>query len=161
MRYKTKKKRKLFKLVDFQYDLASDSYICPGGERLTIRARHAKIGLKNYRRYGAPDGVCEKCKYKKRCMTSPTAKRKYLAIDLGYPPEDLIGQMIKKIDSEKGRERYERRLAIVEPVFANIRTQKRLDRFIVRGKRKVNVQWLLFCMIHNIEKIVNYGSVFA
>ena len=160
-RYKPKKKRKLFKLVDFQYDEASDSYICPGGERLTIRARHAKIGLKNYRRYGAPDGVCEKCKYKKRCMTSPTAKRKYLAIDLGYPPEDLIGQMIKKIDSEKGRERYERRLAIVEPVFANIRTQKRLDRFIVRGKRKVNVQWLLFCMIHNIEKIVNYGSVFA
>ena len=160
-RYKPKKKRKLFKLEDFKYEEKRDSYICPGGQRLTIRARHAKIGLKNYKRYGAPEGVCEKCRLRRRCMSAPTAKRKYLAIDLGYPPEDLIGQMIKKIDSEKGRERYERRLAIVEPVFANIRTQKRLDRFTLRGQTKVNIQWLLFCMIHNIEKLVNYGTGFA
>ena len=160
-RYKPKKKRKLFKLEDFNYEETSDSYICPGGERLTIRARHAKIGLKNYKRYGAPEGVCEKCKVKRRCMPNPTAKRKYLSIDLGYPPENLIGQMIEKIDSEKGRERYERRLAIVEPVFANIRTQKRLDRFTLRGQTRVNVQWLIFCMIHNIEKIVNFGAGFA
>jgi transposase len=160
-RYKSKKKRKLFKLEDFQYEKESDRYICPGGESLTIRAHHAKIGLKNYKRYGAPEGVCERCKFKKRCMPCPTAKRKYLAVDLGYSPENLIGQMIKKIDSEKGRKRYERRLAIVEPVFANIRTQKKLDRFTLRGQSKVNVQWLLFCMIHNIEKIVNYGTGFA
>jgi hypothetical protein len=46
---------------------------------------------------------------------------------------------------------------VAEPVFANIRTQKRLDRFTLRGKVKVNIQWLLYCMIHNIEKIKNYG----
>ncbi len=160
-RYKPKKKRKLFKLEDFKYEEKSDSYICLGGERLTIRARHAKIGLKNYKRYGAPEGVCEKCKLRKRCMSCPTAKRKYLAIDLGYSPENLISQMIEKIDSAKGKERYERRLAIVEPVFANIRTQKRLDRFTLRGQSRVNVQWLIFCMIHNIEKIVNFGTGFA
>lgn len=160
-RYKPKKKRKLFKLKDFKYEESTDSYLCPGGERLTIRARHAKIGLKNYKRYGAPEGVCEKCKFKKRCMSAPTAKRKYLAIDLGHSPDDLIGQMIEKIDSLKGKERYERRLAIVEPVFANIRIQKQLDRFTLRGQYKVNVQWLLFCMIHNIEKIVNFGAGFA
>ena len=160
-RYKPKKKRKLFKLEDFKYDETSDSYICPGGERMTIRARHAKMRFKVYRRYGAPEGVCLKCKLKKRCMTSPTAKRKYLAIDLGHSPEDLIGQMVSKIDTEKGKERYGRRLAIVEPVFANIRTQKRLDRFTLRGQTKVNVQWLIFCMIHNIEKIVNFGTGFV
>lgn len=160
-RYKPKKKRKLFKLEDFKYEESSDSYICPGGERLTLRGRHSKIGLKNYKRYGTPEGVCEKCKLRRRCMPAPTAKRKFLAIDLGHPPDDLIGQMIKKIDSEKGKERYERRLAIVEPVFANIRTHKRLDRFTLRGQSKVNVQWLIFCMIHNIEKIMNFGTGFA
>jgi hypothetical protein len=80
-----------------------------------------------------------------------------LEIDLGRPPEDLIEQMMAKIDTEKGREKYDRRLGIVEPVFANIRTQKRLDRFTLRGKLKVNIQWRLYCIIHNIEKIVNYG----
>ena len=94
-------------------------------------------------------------------MPSPTAKRKFLAIDLGHPPDDLIGQMIKKIDSKKGKARYERRLAIVEPVFANIREQKGFKRFTLRGKSKVDVQWILMCMIHNLEKIVNFGTGFA
>ena len=65
--------------------------------------------------------------------------------------------MIEKIDSEKGREIYSQRIAIVEPVFANVRTQKRMDRFTLRGKIKVTIQWLLYCMIHNMEKIVHYG----
>lgn len=160
-RYKPKKKRKLFKLEDFKYEETSDSYICPAGERLTLRGRHSKIKFKVYRRYGAPKGVCLKCKLRRCCMPSPTAKRKFLAIDLGHPPDDLIGQMIKKIDTEKGKERYGRRLAIVEPVFANIREQKGFKRFTLRGKSKVDVQWILMCMIHNIEKIVNFGTGFA
>jgi IS5 family transposase len=70
-------------------------------------------------------------------------------------------EMAAKIDIERARKIYPRRVAIVEPVFANIRTQKRLDRFTLRGKIKVNIQWLLYCMVHNIEKIANFGPEFA
>lgn len=66
-------------------------------------------------------------------------------------------EMAAKIDTDRGREIYPHRMKIVEPVFVNIRTQKRLDRFTLRGKIKVNIQWLLYCMVHNIEKIVNFG----
>jgi hypothetical protein len=45
----------------------------------------------------------------------------------------------------------------VEPVFANIRTAKGMNRFTFRGKDKVNIQWLLYCLVHNLEKIANYG----
>ena len=65
--------------------------------------------------------------------------------------------MKAKIDSDKGRKIYPQRLAIVEPVFANIRVQKRLDHFTLRGKIKVNIQWLLYCMVHNMEKIAKYA----
>lgn len=161
-RYKPmKKKRKHFKLEDFTYDQERDSYTCPNGEKLTLRARHAKIKTKVYRRYGVAEGACDACRYRKCCLKTPTARRKYLEIDFGRPPDDLLGKMITKIDTEKGKQRYERRLAIIEPVFANIKTQKRLDHFTLRGKLKVNVQWQLFCIIHNIEKIVNYGVGFA
>jgi transposase len=156
-----KKKRNHFKLEDFIYDEETDSYTCPAGQILTIRARHAKIKTKVYRRYGAAKGICDNCRFKKRCLKTPTARTKYLEIDLGRPAGSLIGKMIEKVDSEHGKARYERRLVIVEPVFANIRTQKGLDRFTVRGKPKVNVQWNLFCIVHNIEKIVNYGVRFA
>jgi hypothetical protein len=39
--------------------------------------------------------------------------------------------------------------------------EKRLDRFTLRGKIKVNIQWLMFCLVHNIEKILNYGMAYA
>ena len=77
------------------------------------------------------------------------------------PPVASRQQLVEKIETEQGRRIYPQRLAIAEPVFANIRTNKRLDRFTLRGKIKVNIQWLLFCLIHNIEKIVNYGLAFA
>ena len=65
--------------------------------------------------------------------------------------------MIEKIDTEEGRQIYSMRMGIVEPVFANIRYNKKMDRFTLRQKEKVNVQWLLFSLVHNIEKIVNFG----
>jgi hypothetical protein len=36
-------------------------------------------------------------------------------------------------------------------VFANLRYNKQLTRFNFRGKAKVNTQWNLYCMVHNIE----------
>jgi len=56
---------------------------------------------------------------------------------------------------------YQRRIAIVEPVFCNIRSLKGMDRFTMRGKPKVNAQWNLYCMVHNIEKNMRYSSLFA
>jgi IS5 family transposase len=76
---------------------------------------------------------------------------------IGKAKETLSQKMIAKIDTPAAREIYGQRLAIVEPVFGNIRSQKRLDRFTVRGRIKVNIQWLLYCMVHNIEKILHYG----
>ncbi|HEY7492383.1 MAG TPA: transposase [Candidatus Tectomicrobia bacterium] len=49
------------------------------------------------------------------------------------------------------------RLAIVAPVFGNIRAQKRLERVPWRGKITVNLQWRLYCLVHNMEKLVHYG----
>jgi hypothetical protein len=60
--------------------------------------------------------------------------------------------MVGKIDTAQGRRIYPQRLAIAEPVFANIRINKRLDRFTLRGKIKVNIQWLMYCLVHNIDK---------
>jgi hypothetical protein len=50
---------------------------------------------------------------------------------------------------------YGRRLGIVEPVFGNLRYNKRLARFTLRGRTKVDGQWKLFALVHNIEKLAN------
>lgn len=72
-------------------------------------------------------------------------------------PRNVIDRMKTRIDSDHGRHMYSKRLGTVEPVFGNINTKKRLNRLALRGKTKVNAQWLLFCLVHNIEKIQRYG----
>ena len=69
--------------------------------------------------------------------------------------------MREKIDTPEGRKLYSKRLEIVEPVFANIRVRKRMDRFTLRGRIKVNIQWMLYCLVHDIEKIANFGRTYA
>jgi hypothetical protein len=69
--------------------------------------------------------------------------------------------MKEKIDTPEGRRTYSKRIGIAEPVFGNIRSCKKMDRFTLRGKVKVNIQWKLYCLVHNIEKILNYGESFA
>ena len=61
--------------------------------------------------------------------------------------------MRKKIDRPEIRNIYSKRMGIIEPVFANITSCKRMNRFTLRGKDKVNIQWLLYCTVHNLGKI--------
>jgi len=71
--------------------------------------------------------------------------------------ESYTDQMKRKIDSDEGRRLYGRRIATVEPVFANLRHHKKLDRFALRGQAKVDTQWKLYCLVHNIEKLAHHG----
>ena len=65
--------------------------------------------------------------------------------------------MKKRVDSPEGRFRYGERFSTVEPVFGNLRHNKRLTRFTLRGKKKVDAQWKLYCLVHNIEKLAHHG----
>lgn len=70
-----------------------------------------------------------------------------------HSPNEVLEAMKQRIDSPEGRRRYSQRIGTVEPVFANIRHNKRLNRFTLRGRHKVRVQWRLYCLVHNIEKM--------
>jgi hypothetical protein len=48
-------------------------------------------------------------------------------------------------------------LRTVEPVFDNLRYNKPLDRFTLRGRKKVDAQWKLYSLVRNIEKLVHQG----
>jgi len=150
-------KRKKYALEDFHYDEAKDQYICPDGKRLKVKLKELYREGLVYRVYIAEKKECQRCTLRLKCLTGRGAKRKYLWVPIAVQLTNLSRKMAGKVDTEKGRKIYPRRIAIAEPVFANIRTHKRLDRFTLRGKIKVNIQWLLYCMVHNIGKIANYG----
>jgi len=157
-------RRRKFRLEDFRYDETADEYECPVGKKLKPHTRSQMSSWGTvYRTYRADKGDCEVCTQREGCISQKgtKGKRKYLFIPIESESRNYSQAMAAKMDTERGRTIYPHRMRIVEPVFANIRTQKRLDCFTLRGKIKVNIQWLLYCMIHNIEKIVHFGPEFA
>jgi len=146
-----------FTLADFQHNEVSDAYLCPNGKLLRLNVKKAVMDGVIYRRYVADRDDCTGCKLKVKCTRRKTAKRKFINVPVGSVPGNVIKAMAAKVDSEKGRKIYPQRIAIVEPVFANIRIHKEMNRFTLRGKIKVNIQWLLYCMVHNIGKLVSYS----
>ena len=65
--------------------------------------------------------------------------------------------MKAKIDSDTGKRMIAARFATVEPVFGNLRHNKRPTRFALRGRTKVDGLRKLYCMVHNIEKLARHG----
>ena len=157
-RFATRRRpRKRFRLEDFRYEDVSDQYVCPNRKRLRLNAGRVCADGMLKRRYVADEGDCGGCLLRTRCLTARGGKRKYLMVPIGVEPTHLLRRMAAKVDTPQGRRIYPQRIVIAEPVFANIRAHKRLDRFTLRGKIKVTIQWVLYCMVHNIEKILNYG----
>lgn len=147
-----------FSLSDFSFNEELHAYRCPHNKLLRRGARSQINRYRVYDIYRARPQDCAGCPMRSRCLAKPDARYRSLSVEVESRYPDLIDTMKLKIDSPSGREIYARRLAIVEPVFANIRVHKRLDRFTLRKKRKIDIQWKLFALVHNIGKILHYGS---
>jgi transposase len=148
---------KKFTFADFDYDGDKDEYICPNGKRLKPLVKSGRHKGKLLKVYISTEADCRRCQLRAKCLRYKDAKCRHLTYYADAKGKNISQAMVKKIETRKGRKIYPQRIAVVEPVFANIRVHKRLDKFSLRGKIKVNIQWLLYCMVHNIEKISNYG----
>jgi transposase len=62
-------------------------------------------------------------------------------------------KMAQKVKTPKGRELYARRKVIVEPVFGQIKEARGFRQFSLRGLTKVNGEWRLLCLTHNLLKL--------
>jgi hypothetical protein len=73
----------------------------------------------------------------------------------GPAPRDLDarGRMDRKLRSKAGQVIYALRKIIVEPVFGQIKGARGLDRFLLRGLEKVDREWTLMAITHNIGKL--------
>ena len=159
-RYKSKKR--WFTVDDFHFDNRTGKLICPAGEALyrsgkNFQTKDGYIATS----YKAPKRACTGCHLRSKCLRSPEGTTRQVRIFHGRLPGSITDEMKQKIDTPEGRRTYSKRLGIVEPVFGNIRSCKKMDRFTLRGRSKVNIQWMLYCLVHNIEKIKNFGKTYA
>jgi hypothetical protein len=151
------KKKGLYKKEDFTYREERNDFVCPEGNILEFKLNQT-FGNTSGRVYKARQADCSKCTQRNRCVCSDKTRQRSLYVIEKYFNRNYSEEMKAKIDTPEGRDIYSRRMGIIEPVFGNIKNAKGLNRFTLRTKGKVNIQWVLYCMVHNIEKIIKYGN---
>ncbi|MEW8542089.1 MAG: transposase [Candidatus Thiodiazotropha sp.] len=162
------KVRSLIPAGDFKFNQTTMTCICPAGNQLSFR-HEVDDKLGNYKAFFEGRLLqCRHCDMKQQCMKNPQSadhrkgKGRQVSFILKKSAKPrYIDWMKHRVDSEAGKQIYSHRMSTVEPVFGNIGTNKGLNRFTLRSKRKVQGQWQLYCMVHNIEKIMNYGRFAA
>jgi len=70
-------------------------------------------------------------------------------------------RMARKLKTIKGRKIYSRRKHIVEPVFGQIKEIRGFRRFSFRGLEKVQAEWNLICLTHNLLKLFRVNGLNA
>jgi hypothetical protein len=67
----------------------------------------------------------------------------------------LIDRVRCKLRTRAGRAIYGLRQQLPEPVFGRMKRGRGLRQFLLRGREKVNAEWLLWCTGHNLLKLWN------
>ncbi len=145
---------------DFDYDPLAGTCFCPAGKQLYGNGSGCTINGFAAVKFQGAQRDCLPCTNRDRCLLTPQkTKTRQVAFFQGKAggQASYTDKMKQRIDSPEGRARYGRRFSTVEPVFGNLRHNKQLNRFTLRGKKKVDAQWKLYCMVHNIEKLAHHG----
>lgn len=134
---------------NFIYNETEDTFTCPAGKTVFFwydtrnRGSHCRI-------YRCQE--CAGCQHFGHCTTSKrgrTIKRRLV--------DEKIKAMRTKLDSESGKAIYAKRKHIVEPVFGHIKSILGFTGFSLRGLTKVNAEFKLVAIAHNLKKIAKYG----
>ena len=143
-RGKTKKFRKLL----FTHDEKKDCYYCPAAFEIPFTRIQKRENEPDLRYYVCK--FCSLCVLKKACTDS---KNRTITRD---PREHLMEDMRAKLNTEEGTEQYQKRMCTVEPVFGQMKQDRGFREFLLRGKRKTKIEFLMMCTVHNIKKIADF-----
>ena len=142
------------------YDAQKDEYTCAQGKKLTAVSTATRKSDTGYRQeitiYECAD--CKGCPVKEKCIRQKKTDK--------TPLEDRVKRlnvskyfaaqreaMEEKISTEEGILLRINRSIQAEGVFAMIKEDLNFRRFMMRGKKNVNVEWHLVSMAYNILKL--------
>jgi transposase len=69
------------------------------------------------------------------------------------PSDPHLLAMRQKLRTRAGKQRYQQRKTLVEPVFGVLKEQRNLRRFRLRGMAKVSNEWTLAALAYNVGRL--------
>ena len=146
---------------EFTVNKDAKTCVCPNGYKMMYHGDHFLINNKRYLRFKSFLKNCRVCPLQKQCMKNPVKEHgrqvSFLVDDENNT--NYLDLMKQRIDSPQGKKDYAKRMWTIEPVFGNITSNKGLNKLTLRGKAKVTCQWMMYCIVHNMEKLWRYGDL--
>lgn len=140
-----------FLLANLYYNAEQDYYICPMGQRLSYwytRKEQKKSGYEaTYRMYRAHR--CQGCPLRGQCYK---AKKDQRVIQVNQNLNQHKQKARENLWSLRGIRMRKKRGVDVEPVFGHIKACRGFRRFLLRSLAKVNIEFGLLAIAHNIKK---------
>lgn len=165
-RQRKTKQRRTLAASEFDFDPINETCRCPAEKEMRRKNRREDQHGNKKLYFEGRLSHCRDCPMKEKCLRNPKSadNRKGHGRQVSFILEKKPGAMDwmrRRVDSDRGKAIYAHRMSVVEPVFGNIESNKGLDRFSLRSKEKVNIQWQLYSLVHNIEKLHRYGKLVA
>ncbi len=151
---KTRKYRNdIFKSEHMQYVEENDYYICPNGKHLNYIYTSKYTTDNNYETsrkvYRCED--CSGCPYRENCYHS----EKNRTIRVSHKLNEQNRKAEELITTKQGILLRQNRSIQVEGAFGVIKQDYHFKRFLTRGKKKTETQFLLLAFAFNINKLCN------
>lgn len=140
-----------FDRSNFTYDQQGDKYICPQGKELHFTGINKSIKHKQQARVYTTN-ECLTCPFKQDCTKG---NKRSIYQELREPLREKVRQ---RLNTSQGKALYRKRMHSIEPIWGNLKENKKIRKFNLRGKEKVNAEFLLHCLSHNIVKIYKHKA---
>ena len=144
--------KKKFRRENWGYDAQSDSYTCPNDQKLVFAEEKNVKSINGYERavriYKCH--CCEGCPFLAECNKS---EEKIRSVQHSVKGEAYKVKAKERLASDKGLEMRSNRSIEVESAFGDIKHNMGHRRFLLRGRKKIYIEFGLLAIAHNFRKV--------
>jgi hypothetical protein len=140
-----------FRVENLPYNSDKDEFTCPANHPLTYRETRpyrTENGYLTQRRF-YECSECGSCPLKSQCTKAKGNRR----IQVSFKLREYRQQAKENLLSEQGVALRKQRGPDVETPFGDIKYNMGVRRFLLRGLKKVETEWGLLSLAHNMRKL--------
>jgi len=150
------KAKPVFHVDNLYYNKEHNCYYCPMGQKMSFIGNTIEKTDAGYQRttsrYKAQN--CFGCPI--RCVCHNRAEERI--VEVSHRSNELKAKARERLQSEQGLIHRRRRPVDVEPVFGMLKHNKGFKRFFLKGLEKVNIEFGLLALAHNLKKMATMAA---
>jgi len=145
-------KKNIFLPQNLYYNQEQDYFLCPMGQHLTKKGVGIRVSDNGYKSnvnyYQAAN--CSGCPLRGQCHKAKGNR----ILEVNFRLNELKHKAKTRLLSEKGLYYRSKRPIEPEAVFGQLKSNNKFNRFTLRGLCKVNVEFGLMAIGHNLRKLI-------